>query len=107
MEIDVLGPLLASNGYTHILTAIDKFSRYLFAVPLRKPDTTSAVKALLSVFAKHAYVPTHILTDKGSLLTADLFEQPTKAAGEKNLPCNNKTCTNYRYGLEKSCKTYA
>ena len=67
MEEDIVGPLPASNGFTHILTAIDVFSRYLFAVPLRKPDTPSVINALLSVFATHPYVPTHILTDKGSV----------------------------------------
>ena len=81
MEVDIVGPLPALNGFTHILTAIDVFSRYLFAVPLRKPDTPSVVKALLSVFTKHAYVPTHILTDKGSVFTAELFQQLTKAIG--------------------------
>ena len=81
MEVDIVGPLPASNGFTHILTAIDVFSRYLFAVPLRKPDTPSVVNALLSVLAKHAYVPTHILTDKGSVFTAELFQQLTKAIG--------------------------
>ena len=81
LEIDIVGPLPASNGFTHILTAIDVFSRYMFAVPLRKPDTKSVINALLSVFAKHAYVPTHIITDKGSVFTAELFEQLTKTAG--------------------------
>ena len=81
MEVDIVGPLSASNGIIRILTAIDVFWRYLFAVPLRKPDTPSVVNALLSVFAKHAYVPTHILTDKGSVFTAELFQQLTKAIG--------------------------
>ena len=81
MEVDKVGPLPTSNGFTHILTAIDVFSRYLFAVPLRKPDKPSFVNALLSVIAKHAYVPTHILTDKGSVFTAELFQKITKAIG--------------------------
>ena len=59
LEIDIVGPLPVSNGYTHILTAIDVFLRYLFAVPLRRPDTISVIDALLSVFAKHAHIPTH------------------------------------------------
>ena len=33
------------------------------------------------VFAKYAYVPTHILTDKGSVFTAELFQQLTKTIG--------------------------
>ena len=43
MEIDLVGSLPAYNGFTHTLTGIDVFSRYLFAVPVRKPDTTSIV----------------------------------------------------------------
>ena len=81
MEVDIVGPLPASNVFTHILTAIDVFSPHLFAVPLRKPDTLSVVNALLSIFAKYAYVPTYILTDKGSVITAELFQQLTKAIG--------------------------
>ena len=81
LEVDIVGPLPTSNGFTHILTAIDVILRYLFAVPLRKPDTISVVTALLSVFAKHAYVPMHILTDKGSVSTANcsnkLLKPPT------------------------------
>ena len=105
LDIDIVGPLPASNCYTHILTTIDVFSRYLFAVPLRKPDTKSVFNALLSVFTKHAYVPTHILTDKGSVFTAEVFEQLTKIAGIKSSLCNYKTSKNYRHGREKSCKT--
>ena len=66
LEIDSVGPLPASNGFTHILTAVAVFSRYLFAVPLRRPDTQSVVKGLLSIFTRHACVPKHILTDKGT-----------------------------------------
>ena len=82
MEVDIVRPLPASNGFTHILTAIDVFSRYLFAVPLRKPDTISVVNALLSGFAEHAYVQTQTLTDIGSVLTAEYT---------KNY--NNRACT--------------
>ena len=57
LEIDIVGPLSASNGFTHILTAVDVFSRNLFAVPLKKPDTQSVAKGLLSIFMKHAMCP--------------------------------------------------
>ena len=80
LEIDIVGPLPASNGFTHILTAVDVFSRYLFAVPLKRPDTHSVVRGLLSIFTKHAYVPKHILTDKGTAFTAELFSGIAKTA---------------------------
>ena len=73
LEIDIVGPLPASNGFTHILTAVNVFSRYLFAVPLKRPDTHSVVRGLLSIFTKHAYVPKHILT-------AELLSEIAKAA---------------------------
>ena len=64
MEIDLVGELPNSNGYRYILTACDVFTRYLFAVPLRKTDSQSVIKALTEIFTQHAYVPKKILTDK-------------------------------------------
>ena len=80
LEIDIVGPLPALNGFTHILMAIDIFSRYLFAVPLKRPDTHSVVIGLLSIFTRHAYVPKHILMDKGTAFTAELLTEMAKAA---------------------------
>ena len=79
-EMDTVGPLQASNGFTHILTAVDVFSCYLFPVPLKRPDTHSVVRGLLSIFTKHAYVPKHMLTDKGTAFTAELLTEISKAA---------------------------
>ena len=83
LEIDLVGELPRSNGYTHILTACDYFSRYLFAIPLRKPDTKSVVSALIDLFTKHAYIPKHITTDKGSAFTAQVIEELMKTIGIK------------------------
>ena len=52
LEIDLVGELPRSNEYSHILTACENFSRYLFAIPIRKPETKSVVDALLDIFTK-------------------------------------------------------
>ena len=83
LEIDLVGELPRSNGYSHILTACDYFSRYLFAIPIRKPDTKSVVNALLDIFTKHAYVPKHIITDKGSAFTSEVITELMNKAGIK------------------------
>ena len=83
LEIDLVGELPNSNGYTHILTACDYFSRYLFAVPVRKPDTKSVVKALMQIFTQHAYVPKTIITDKGTAFTSNIMTEIMKTAGIK------------------------
>ena len=83
LEIDLVGELPRSNGYSHTLTACDYFSRYLFAIPIRKPDTKSVVDALLDIFTKHAYVPKHIITDKGSAFTSQVITELMDKAGIK------------------------
>ena len=75
LENDVVGQLPRSYGYSHIPTACDYYSRYLFAIPISKPDTKSVVDALLDILTKHAYVPKHIITDKGSAFTSQVIEE--------------------------------
>ena len=43
LEVDLVGELSGSNDHICIITATDVFLRYLFAVPIRTPDTTSIV----------------------------------------------------------------
>ena len=83
LEIDLVGELPNSNGYTHILTACDYFLRYLFTVPIRKPDAKSVVKALMQIFTQHAYVPKTIITDKGTAFTSSIMTEIMKTAGIK------------------------
>ena len=83
LEIDLVGELPNSNGYTHILTACDYFSRYLFAVPIRKPDAKSVVKALMQIFTQHAYVPKTIITDKCTAFISSIMTEIMKTAGIK------------------------
>ena len=81
LEIDLVGELPCSNGYTHILMACDYFSRYLFATPIRKPHTKSVVNALLQIITRHAYVPKTIITDKGTAFTSSIITELMKTAG--------------------------
>ena len=83
LEIELVGELPRSNGYSHILTACDYFWRYLFAIPIRKLDTKSVVDALLDIFTKHTYVPKHIITDKCSAFTSQVIKELIDKAGIK------------------------
>ena len=67
LEIDLVGESPRSNGYSHILTACDYLSRYLFAVSIRKLDTKSVTETLLSIFTKHAYEPKQLSPIKEQL----------------------------------------
>ena len=54
--IDLVGKMHPSP-YTFILSGIDVFSKYLFAVPLMKGDADIVARALISIFLKHSYIP--------------------------------------------------
>ena len=78
LQIDLVGPLPESNRFKFILTAIDVFSRYLFATPLPKADALSVGKALFATFMRHSYIPTLILSDLGKVFTSSLLNELTK-----------------------------
>ena len=76
MQIDLLGQMPTTTaGHTHVLTAIDVYSRYLFAVPIKNASAKSVVDGLTSIFARHAYLPTSIMTDKGTQFTSELLRE--------------------------------
>ena len=70
LEIDLVGPLPPSKGYTYIVTAVAVLSRCMLAIPLRWPEAQSVVKGPMSIFTRHAYVPKKFLTDKGTAFIA-------------------------------------
>ena len=78
LQIDLVGKLTPSGGYTHILTAIDVFTRYLFAVPIKKADAVSVARTLVGIFMRHTYLPVIILTDQGSVFLSQLFKELTR-----------------------------
>ena len=73
---------LPTDSHTYSLHATN-FSRYLFAIPIRKPDTKSVVEALMQIFTQHSYVPKTILTDKGTTFTSQLLNSLMASAGIK------------------------
>ena len=66
-----------------MLTASDYFSRYLFAIPIRKLDIKSAVDALLDIVTKHAFKPKHVITDNGAAFTSQVIEELISKAWNK------------------------
>ena len=76
MQIDLVGQFDAPV-YKYALTAIDDFSKYLFAVPLSSISAENVAKALVSIFLKHSYIPKTILADLGTGFTSKLMHELT------------------------------
>ena len=81
MQIDLLPNLPPSGGYENVLTAIDVFSRYLFAYPLTDASAINVAKALIDIMTKHAYLPTTVITDKGTAFTSTIITEVTQVLG--------------------------
>ena len=78
MQIDLLPNLPTSGGYQTVMTAIDVFSRYLFAYPLVEATASNTAKVLIDVMTKHSYLPTTIITDKGTAFTSKIIAEITQ-----------------------------
>ena len=74
MQIDLVPGLPPSGGYENIVTAIDVFSRYLFAYATSNQDAKTVAKVINNIMTKHAYLPTTLISDKGTTITSHVFK---------------------------------
>ena len=81
LQIDLLTNLPTSGGYQTVMTAIDVFSRYLFAYPLTEATASNTAKYLIDIMTKHTYLPTTTITDKGTALTSKIIAEITQILG--------------------------
>ena len=81
MQIDLLPNLPPSGGYENIITAMDAFSRYLFAYPVTDASATNTAKVIIDIKTKHTYLPTTLITDKGTAFTSRLVAEVAQILG--------------------------
>jgi transposase InsO family protein len=75
----MIGPFKkAQRGYTHILVAIDKFTKWIEYKPIAALTSTKAVKFIQDIMFRFR-IPNSIITDLGSNFTSseffDFYEQ--------------------------------
>ena len=83
MQIDLLPELPPSGGYENIITAIDVFLRYAFAYPVSNPTAVNTAKVIIDIMTRHAYLPTLIITDKGSVCVSQIIHELAEILGIK------------------------
>ena len=81
LQIDLLPNLPISGGYQTVMTALDVFSRYLFTYPLIEATATKVAKVIIDIMTKHSYLPTTLITDKGSAFTSTIIAEITQILG--------------------------
>ena len=81
MQIDLVQELPPSGGYTNIVTAMDVFSRYLFAYPTSNQDANTIAKVLINIMTKQAYLPTTLISDKGTAFISHVIKEVAGVLG--------------------------
>ena len=81
MQIDLVSGLPPSGGYENIVTAMDVFSRYLFAYPTSNQDAETVAKVIINIMTKHAYLPTTLISDKGTAFTSHVIKEVAGVLG--------------------------
>ena len=75
IHLDIVGPLPPSQGYTHLLTIVDRFTRWPEAIPLSNTSTITIARALLHGWVSRFGTPSRITSDRGSQFTSQIWHQ--------------------------------
>ena len=75
LQMDILPNLPPSGGYDNIITAIDVFSRYLFAYPVTRITAPAVAKVIMDILCKYTYLPTTIITDMGTQFNSHVTKE--------------------------------
>ena len=72
MQTDLIAELSPSAGYENIVTAMDVFSRYVFSYPVSTSTAVNTSKVVIDNMTRHSYLPTLMVTDKGSVFISQV-----------------------------------
>lgn len=98
VHINFIGPLPICQNYRYCLTMVDRFSRWLEAVPLSNISTDTVVSAFYSNWIARFGTPRTVTSDQGSQFEAALFRALTNLVGcgedeDSSLPsCFQQPC---------------
>ena len=81
MQIDLVPGLPPSGGFENIVTAMEVFSRYLFAYSTSNQDAKTIAKVRINIMTKHAYLPTTLISDKGTAFMSLVIKEVAGVLG--------------------------
>ena len=80
INVDIVGPLPTSQGFTYLFTIVDRFTRWPEAIPLSDISTMSCARALVSWIARYGG-PLNITSDRGAQFTSELWAKTGELLG--------------------------
>ena len=86
IHVDVIGPLPPSLGYTHLLTIVDRFTRWPEAFPVSETSTLTIARTLLQGWIARFGTSAIITSDRGSQFVSELWKQFATSLGVELRP---------------------
>ena len=83
VHIDLVGPLPPSQGYTYLLTCVDRYTRWPEAIPLTTITAEAVAQALIRGWISRFGVPSNIITDRGRQYESKLWSNLMALLGIK------------------------
>ena len=85
IHIDIVGPLPPSNGYSYLLTCIDRFTCWPEVIPITNITAETVASAFVSGWIARFGVPSTVTTDRGSQFESALWMHLMKLLGTKRI----------------------
>ena len=83
IHVDLVGPLPPSEGFTYLLTVVDRFTRWPEAIPIKDATASTCAQALVLQWISRFGVPLHISTDRGTQFTSQLWSSISQSLGTR------------------------
>ena len=81
LRIELVPELPPFGGYENTVTAMDVFSRFLFAYPTSNQDAKTMAKVLFNIMTEQAYLPTTPIPDKGTAFMSHVIKEVASFLG--------------------------
>ena len=85
VHVDLVGPLPISKGMCYLFTIVERYSRWVEAVPLPTMSAEDCAAALIRVWISRFGVPGDVTTDQGAQFTGNLWKELNRILGIKSL----------------------
>ena len=82
MQLGLVPELPPSGGYENIVTTMDVFSRYFFAYLTSSQGAKTIARVIINIMTKLAYLPTTIISDKGSVFMSQVINEVAEVLGK-------------------------
>ena len=81
VNVDLVGPLPPSRGFTHLLTMVDRTTRWPEVTPLSATTSADVARAFISTWVARFGAPSDLSSDRGPQFTSDLWTSVARQLG--------------------------